>query len=58
VTLLRDAEVCQPDEVSCLLGIDLADQRVLLHSATASLRNAIDDHYAKLGGGEVSQRGL
>jgi RNA polymerase sigma-70 factor (ECF subfamily) len=42
VLVLRDVEGVEPDEVSELLGISRANQRVLLHRARTRLRDALE----------------
>jgi RNA polymerase sigma-70 factor (ECF subfamily) len=42
VLVLRDVEGFEPDEVSELLGVSRANQRVLLHRARTKLRDALE----------------
>jgi RNA polymerase sigma-70 factor (ECF subfamily) len=42
VLVLRDVEGCEPEEVSELLGVSRANQRVLLHRARTALRGALE----------------
>ncbi len=51
VLMLRDVEQLDPDEVSELLGVSRANQRVLLHRARGRMRDALEPLLErKLGG--------